>query len=252
MRKYFLIAFSIFIIPLKCFSQAEVSIDCQDQWGAGRYNKVQVSVTFRTEGFARITEDFPVGFDVAGAVTPGCDLSWSGTQINVVFMDVKPGKSAVFSYYIKPESNMYGPFNMQGEIVIISDGTERYFVKLPEKTIDIGGRNGLLPEEMKNKQIQKAQQVEVMPLKIKPPVVERPSTGTVFRVQISASSRVMTETKLRKDMGLEKSIKITVIKSVNSYKYQAGEYADYNDAAKLLKKLKDKGVKDAFIVTYPK
>jgi hypothetical protein len=50
-------------------------------------------------------------------------------------------------------------------------------------------------------------------------------------------------------MGLEKSIKISVIKSLNSYKYQAGEYTDYNEAAKLLKKLKDKGVKGAFIVS---
>jgi hypothetical protein len=251
-RKFFLIVLVNLIIPLKCFSQAEVTIDCDDQWGAGRYNKVQVSVTFRTEGFARITEDFPVGFDVAGSVTPGCDLSWSGTQLNVVFMDVRPGKSAVFSYYIKPESNMYGPFNMQGEIVIISDGTDRYSVKLPEKTIDIGGRNGLLPEEMKNKQIQKTQQIEVIPVKMKLPVVARPSGGTVFRVQVSASSRAIPEARLRKDMGLEKGIKITVIKSVNSYKYQAGEYTDYNEAAKLLKRLKEKGVKGAFIVTYPK
>ena len=246
MRKYFLIAAFISLIPLKCFSQAEVSIDCQDQWGAGRYNKVQVSVTFRTEGFARFTQDFPVGFEVAGAVTPGCDLSWEGTRLDVVFMGVKPGKSALFSYYIRPDKNMEGPFNMQGEIVIISDGSERYIVKLPEKTIEIGGRNGLLPEEMKKNE---AQQVEYIPMKIKVPLVVRPSSGIVFRVQVSASSRVIPEATLRREMGLEKSIKISVIKSANSFKYQAGEYTDYNEAAKLLKKLKDKGVKGAFIVT---
>ncbi len=249
MRKYFLIAAAFLIIPLKCFSQAEISVDCQDQWGAGRYNKVQVSVTFRTEGFARITEDFPVGFDVAGAVTQGCDLSWTGTQLNVVFMEIKPGKSAVFSYYIKPESNMYGPFNMQGEVITISHGTERFEVKLPEKTIEIGGRNGLLPEEMKN---MRAQKVEDLPVKIQVPVVTRSSSGLVFRVQVSASSRLIPEATLRKDLGLENSIKITVIKSVNIYKYQAGEFTDYNDAATLLKKLRDKGLKSAFIVTYPK
>jgi hypothetical protein len=246
-RKYFLILAVIHFISLKSYSQAEVSIGCQDQWGAGRYNKVSVSITFREEGFARFSQDFPVGFDVAGAISPGCDLSWTGNQLNVVFMNVKPGKPAEFSYYIKPENNMNGPFSMQGEVVIISGGADRYTVKLADKTIEIGGTNGLLPEEMKDKPVQ---QVAAAPAKMKVPDGVTYSSKAVFRVQVSSSSKVIPEARLRKELGLDNEIKISVVSSVNSYKYQAGEFTEYNSAARLLKKLKEKGVKGAFIVAY--
>jgi hypothetical protein len=248
-RKYFLIIAVIFFIPLKGFSQAEISIECQDQWGAGRYNKMSVLITFETDGFARFTLDFPVGFDVAGTITQGCDLSWNGNQLNAVFMNIKQGRSEEFSCYMKPENTMKGPFSIHGEVVIISGGVNRHTVKLAEKTIDIGGTNGLLAEEMKDKPVK-----QVMPAlaKIKPPAGVNYSSKTVFRVQVSASSKVFSEARLRKEMGLDDNIKISVIKSVNVYKYQAGEYADYDSAFKLLKKLKERGVKDAFIVTYNK
>jgi len=246
-RKYFLIIAVIFIIPLKVFSQAEISVECQDQWGAGRYNKVSVLITFKSEGFARFTQDFPVGFDVAGIVSPGCDLSWNGNQLNAVLMNVTQGKSIEFSYYMRPESNMNGLFTIKGEVVIISGGVTRYTVKLAERTIEIGGTNGLLPEEMKDKPVQL---VKTAPAKIKPPAGVNYSSGTVFRVQVSASSKVISEARLRKEMGLDDDIKITVIKSVNVYKYQAGEFADYESAYRLLAVLKNKGITDAFIVAY--
>jgi hypothetical protein len=246
-RKYFLIAAVIFFISLKSFSQAAVSIDCEDHWGAGRYNKVSVSISFTGKGLARVTQDYPVGFDVAGAVSPGGDLSWTGNQLNVVFMNAEPGKTAEFSYYIRPENNMNGPFGMLGEFVIISGGTEKHTLKLPEKTIEIGGTNGLLPEEMKDKPVQ---QIASEPVKMKVPDAVDYSVKAVFRVQVSASSKVIPESRLRKELDLDRDIKISVVRSANTYKYQAGEFPEYNSATRLLKKLKEKGVKGAFIVAY--
>jgi hypothetical protein len=138
-RKIFLIFPVILCLSLRSFSQAEVSIDCQDQWGPGRYNKVTVTVLFHVRGFARISQDYPVGFDISDAESPGCDLSWTGSQLNVVFMEVEPGIPVKFSYFIKPESNMNGTFNLQGEVVIISDRVTRYTVRIKDKSIDISG-----------------------------------------------------------------------------------------------------------------
>jgi hypothetical protein len=246
-RKYFLIFPVMLLFNLRGYSQADVSIDCQDQWGPGRYNKVSVSISYKVDGFARFTQDFPVGFEVVTDNCPGCDLSWTGNQLNIVFMDVKHEKSEVFSYYIKPEISMNGNFNFQGEVVIISDGVTRNIVKLTDKSIEIGGSNGILPGEMKSKSIEEftiSKALTMIPEKV------AFSTMAIFRVQVSASSKVMTESRLRKDLGLGKEIKISVVKSGNIYKYQAGEYTDYDSAAKLLKKLKENGVKGAFLVAY--
>ncbi|MGD0582450.1 MAG: SPOR domain-containing protein [Bacteroidales bacterium] len=249
MRKNFLIFPVILCFTLKSFSQADVSISCQDQWGPGRYNKVSVSISFKAEGFARFTQDFPVGFDVTESDSQGCDISWTGSQLNVVLMDVRPGKPAEFSYFIKPESNMNGTFNLQGEVVIISGGTTRYAVRLQDRSIEIGGTNGVLPAEMKDRSLLPG---AIPAVKTDYREVSSFSAKAVFRVQVSASSKVITEARLRKEMDLSNDIRISIIRSGNTYKYQAGEYSDYESAEGLLKKLKEKGIKGAFIVAWLK
>ena len=247
MRRFFLIFPVIICFSLQIFAQAEVSIDCQDQWGAGHFNKVSVQIEFNVAGFARFTQDFPVGFDIAGTESPGCDFSWTGSQINVVCMNISQGKRTELTYYVKPDASMNGEINLGGEVVVISEGVTKYSVKLNEKAVEIGGSNGLLPGEMKDKSIQK---VIVPEAKAKIPEIVTYSSNAVFKVQVSASSKVIPESRLRKDLGIGKDVKISIVKSGNVYKYHAGGYSEYDSAARLLKTLKGKGVNGAFIVAY--
>jgi hypothetical protein len=144
-----------------------------------------------------------------------------------------------------PEAGMNGEINLGGEVFLISQGVKRYSARLNEKTIEIIGSNGLLPVEMKDKSLQR-----VITQGTKLTQTDAYSPKAVFKVQVSASLRVIPELSLRKDLGIGKEVKISVVKSGNVYKYQAGEYMEYNSAASLLQKLKEKGVKGAFIVAY--
>jgi hypothetical protein len=72
----------------------------------------------------------------------------------------------------------------------------------------------------------------------------------IFRVQVSASSSPVAEEKLRKELNLDQKISIIVVRAGRNFKYQAGEFADFDSASHLLKKLRDYGTKDAFVVAW--
>lgn len=245
MRKFFLIFPFIITFAARSYSQAEISLNCDNQWGPGRYNKVLVKIDFALSGFTRFTLDFPVGFNVAGNESQGNDISWTGDQLNVVCMNAGPERPLIFSFYIKPESSMQGNFNLQGELVIITGGVTKHLVKLKEKSIEITGSNGLLPAEMKDKTIVPVTEV---PVETRDTGKKKNVDIIIFRVQVSASSVMVKEAQIRKDIGLDPEVKITVVKSGSSFKYQAGEFSDYKDAGSLLSSLKGKGIKGAFIV----
>ncbi len=249
MRKGFLIFTVFFLFCLTSYSQADVKIDCSSQWGPGRYNKVSVSISFRVYGFARFTQNFPVGFSVASGNCDGCDLNWTGNQVNVVFMDIRPGKPYTFSYYIMPEKNMTGTFSIQGEVIVIADGKTRFVLPLIDKDVEISGSGGLLPEEMKGNILTTGTRTTTTGYSDTETEHDR-IQYTGFRIQVSATTKVIPEDKLRKEFSLEPDLKIYIVKAGATIKYQAGDFKNYDSAQKMLEKLKAAGVRGAFIVSY--
>jgi hypothetical protein len=245
-RRSVLIILLLFIFSLNSKSQADVSVICQDQWGAGRYNKVAVSVTFSAEGFARLTQEYPEGFEVLPHEETGCDVSWTGNRLVAVFMNTRAGDKREFTYLIKPETGMNGSFTVHSEITVIADGSSRSVTKLKDRTITVTGINGTLPDAVTDSlRTVTAQKPEKT---VKSQKVAAAATA-VYRVQFSASSKAIPEDKLRKDFKLPGNVRITVVRSGKTYKYRAGEFSDYESAAELLKELKNKGVKGAFVIS---
>jgi hypothetical protein len=247
MRKSFLIITVIFSFALRCSAQEVINADCNSSWGPGRYNKITISISFpRVKGFARFTQDFPVGFEILKDEVPYGDFSVNETRLNVVWMEIPEINQAEFSYFVKPENNMNGSFDMDGTLTIISDKSERQVIAMNVKTISVEGTNGLYYDEMKTKSGS-----EIVPNIAKPPVPgSNTKAGIVFRIQVSTSLTQIPEEKLKRDLGLEADIKLTAIKTKNGYKYQVGEYNDYNSANNLLRSLKERGLRDSFIVAY--
>lgn len=247
MRKSFLILQVIVLFSLRSFSQAEIAVDCDNSWGPGRYNKVIVSIEFgSSEGFARFTQDFPEGFEIIKDKVNEGDFSVVGTRLNTVWMNIPPEKRTEFTYFVKPDNNMSGNFDLEGRLIIISEGKEKQTVEIKERPIAIAGSNGLMPADLK---IIPGTPIETDVTKPEATVSDSPGQ-IVFRVQTSTSLSVYTENKIRKDLGLGSDEKITVVKAGKIYKYQVGEFPDYDSAYSLLKKLKDKGFSDSFIVAY--
>jgi hypothetical protein len=248
MRKLFLISVIIFYSYLRAFSQTNITVDSQDSWGPGRYNKVTVKVDFNnSDGFARFTQEFPVGFEIIADNIPDGDFTWDEDQLNMVWIKLPENKIGIFSYLIKPDRTMNGNIEMTGRVVLISGGDTRQTILMKEKPITIGGINGLLPEEIKNK----TATIDTTGITIKNKVINKiQNNGIVFRIQISITSSNNSGDELKKRFGLDPKENVTVIKSGNMFKYQVGSFPDYDSANLLLKQLIYKGIKDAFIVAY--
>jgi hypothetical protein len=248
MRKLFLISVIILCFCPKILAQVDITVDCQDSWGPGRYNKVSVKVDFgKSDGFARFTQEFPIGFEIIADNIPDGDFMWTGDKLNMVWIRLPEKKASAFSYLIKPDKSMNGSIEMTGRIVLISGDDIRQTILMKEKPISIGGLNGFLPEEIKTKPA--TTDVKII---TKMPAVTRSTqnNGIVFRVQVSVSSSKISGEGLKKKFGIASKETVTVIKEGNVFKYQVGSFPDYDSANNLLKQLIAKGIKDAFIVVY--
>lgn len=247
MRKSFLIIAILLSFYPVCFPQAQVKIYCDDSWGPGRYNRVKVSIKFDDRyGFARFHQSYPVGFSIIGGEVTGGDFSAVATDINMVWMKIPSDKTAEFTYFVKPEPGMNGTFDMEGELVTVTDRTDRSVVLTGKTSIRIEGTNGLTPEEM-NEKVSPGIVTNVT--NSKSPVRDQ-SSGIILRIQVRSSSALIAEEKIRADAGIKTKVKVIIVRSGGIYKYQVGEFTDYEKAAEMLKDLKNNGISDAFIVAY--
>lgn len=248
MRKLFLISILVVTISFKVFPQPQISLLCDETWGPGRYNKITCTINVTGSfDFARFTQDFPVGFEVANDNAGGGDFNWINNQLNIVWMRVPENKMLTFSYFIKPDKSMSGSFSMTGRLISVSGGTVRRETYMQGKNISIEGLNGILPEKLKSAPTVKTE------LKIS----EKPEIQTVgqksemiFRIQLLTSSSRTTEGVFLKKLGMGQDIGMRIIQSGKTYKYQAGSFQSYEEANKLLKQVIIKGYKDAFVVAF--
>jgi len=232
------------------FSQAEITIDCPGSWGPGLYNKVTVSILFeKKNGFARFTQDLPVGFEVAKDEARSGDFSWNGSQLNVVWMKIPESQRASFSYFIKPDKQMQGTIDLGGKVVTITKGNIKETSVTEVRQISIGGTGGLSTVALKKED---GSQIVTNVTKSDSKPVDASGSGkssAIYRVQIASSSKEMSSEAMKKKLGIISADKMTILKNGEIYKYQLGEFSDRNSAVKLQKQLISKGIKDAFIVT---
>jgi hypothetical protein len=249
MRKYFLILPVIFFLTSEAFSQAEITLDCPASWGPGRFSKVKVNISFEeTVGFARFTQDLPVGFVVVKDEMTAGDFNWNGSQLNVVWMNMPGSKKVSFSYFIKPDNQMQGVIDLGGKIVVIIEGNSKETLALTERQITIGGNGGVLPEEM-NKKGTSQIVTNVTNETVRQNIPATSAEGTIYRVQFATSTQEMTGNAMKKKMGIVSEEKMTIVKNGEIFKYQLGEFKDKGSALKLQKQLVSKGINDAFVVT---
>jgi hypothetical protein len=162
-------------------------------------------------------------------------------------MKIPAGRSVTFSYYCRPENGMSGKITLDGRLMVIPDRLSRQVFYMKQKDIEIAGLNGLLYEELvKTEGVDALHQAE----RKSGESVSVNNNNPVFRVQFFSSSKQLPAEKVRADFRIQKSEKITIVRSGGTYKYQAGEYSDYESAKDLLGQLKNIGADDAFIVAY--
>ncbi|MBA4322421.1 MAG: hypothetical protein C0408_06335 [Odoribacter sp.] len=248
MRKLFLISVVVLSVNIQAASQNQFSVVCDDTWGPGRFNKVTFTITVPgSDGFARFSQDLPVGLEVANDNIGNGDFDMVNNQLNIVWMKLPENRIMKFSYFVKPDKNMNGSFIMTGKLITVSGESAHKTVLMKEKVISIEGTNGILPE-----QIGKRTEKKSANKTIKEPDSQfvAQEGEIIFRVQVSVSSTRFTEGELIKKLGLSQGTGVKIIPAGKMYKYQAGSFPSYDSANKLLKQIIARGYRDAFIVAY--
>ncbi len=231
MRRLILIIFLLILLLPRISGQVKVKLTCPDSWGPGKYSKVTVDLVFgRAGSFARFTQDYPDGFEIEPDIITTGDFSWSDNQLNVVWMDLPEDRIVSFSYFVKPEISMNGSVDLEARVVLITGGDTRSVYRPESKKITIGGTGGVTDIEKPSERFLSGARYE-------------------FRVQVTTSSTNDSE-EVRKRLRIERDDRITVVKSGNIFKYQAGSFSDYESARKALERYIGIGIKDAFIVAY--
>jgi hypothetical protein len=249
MRKWvlqFLILF--FVNTGVVISQAEIDLTYDNLWGPDRYNKVSCQITLdRSDGFLRFTQNFPSGFQVIKDNIPGGDFSWTGKQLNIVWMKLPPGREIRFSFYVRPGKSLSGSKVVTGKIIQVTDDVGKQTIPVKDIRVTVGGTNGILPGELK---VSEPDRMQTNITDKEELVSDSNATKIIFRVQVSTSSVKKPVEEIRKNMGIDLTEKMAVVKTGQVYKYQAGEFDDYESAKLLLTRLQGKGIRDAFIVAF--
>jgi hypothetical protein len=152
MRKLFLISVVVLYANIQALSQPVISVLCDNSWGPERFNNVTFIIKCtNSTGFARFSQDFPVGLEVVNDNSGGGDFSWVNNQLNLVWMKLPENGIIKFSYFIIPDKSMNGSFTMACRFITVSGRSARQITTMKEKLISVEGTNGILPEKMNDK-----------------------------------------------------------------------------------------------------
>jgi hypothetical protein len=248
MRKAFLISVILLSVYYRLFPQTSITLLCDDTWGPGRYNKVTITINLSDYyDFARFSQDMPVGLNVIIDDSGNGDFNWVNNQLNLVWMKFPENRKLTFSYFVLPDKSMNGSFTITGRFSAVSGGTNLRTSLMKEKRLSIEGINGILPEQMK---VGAKKSPAGNPFKKQDNQAIETDGDIIFMVQVSVSSKKISDSELIEKLGLDQNTDVRVLPSGKMYKYQAGSFSTYDSAGKLLKEIIAKGYKDAFIVAY--
>lgn len=211
--------------------QVNVKVRADERWEPGKWSRVEIEISGAAGcGPSRLQQDYPVGFSFRKAEMAGGDMFRSGTSLIMVWPKIPPGKSITVSYDVMPEGSLSGAVSIAGWFWWINDLKGRSMLPLDIIKVSIGqGRK--VPPEITGGESHMEDRI-------------------VFRIQLFTSSSGMKDQELKRRLGVSFTEKITVVHSPGIYKYQAGECPDYQCALALLKKFREAGIEEAFIVAY--
>lgn len=232
-----------------------LKVSTSANWPAGRWSVVNLEISGASgAGPCRYVQDFPMGFSVKAADTGGGDLFFDNNRLSIVWSKLPAGTLTTVSFQVMPDRALSGMVEMGGLFYAVTGAGRRSVVEVPAKQILIDA-GGVAAGE--------SQQVTVSAKSVPQRVTPERSSATArlepenrqapavqFRVQVLSSSSAISDTELKKRLGISFNEGVTVIPAASIYKYQVGECPSFDCAAQLLERFKKAGVTGAFIVAF--
>jgi len=225
-----------------------IKIAAAEIWAPGLWSEVKVEISGGSGlGPCRFVQSFPEGFYVQPLNSEGCDMFFIDNTLNIVWTGLPAVKSFTVSYDVMPEKSISGPISLEGTFYYVRGSGNRSSIQLPVISVLVNASGTGKSAPTSDAVPQKSDQINRPPVQTSPKSQE---SGFVFRVQVLTSSSKFTEHELKNRLGVSFRESVTIVQQGAIYKYQVGSYASTESAGVLLKKLKEEGITEAFIVAY--
>lgn len=238
------------------FGQAVgVKVSTSANWVAASWSLVELEISGGSDaGPCRFVQNFPVGFIVRAVDVGDGDLFFDNNRLSIVLSKLPAEGRTYISYEVMPERTLSGMVDLGGVLYVVTGAGKRTIVSVPPKSIVISA--GVATANEKPQVTSDAGVMnEAAPLKSgtankSAEQEQRRVSGIQFRVQVLSLSSRISETELKKRLGISFSERVTVITAGNIYKYQVGECHDFSCASVILERFKKAGVSGAFILAF--
>lgn len=227
-----------------------------------------VSVKFtqqNLEGFAKIVEKIPAGFDAEAVESKGGVFSFKDNEAKILWMAAPSDKEFEISYILKPTTSKSGSHDINGEFSYLeNDITQKYLINSSSFNIDeTASENEVVAAKNTSEEVA----VEELPIEeeiiAEEPVQENtsssnelvnkitstpnPQTGVSYKVQVGAGHQSVSSNYFAKRFNLNDNI------STESHegwiKYVTGNFNIYKEARDKRNVVRNK-VKNAFVTAY--
>ncbi len=250
MRYLFLIVLTVLLGVNTSGQEGMVRIITQPEWPPGKYVPVRIEVkNTGMDGFARLYQDLPQGFDIRKGNTAGADFYLENNQVNFVWVSIPETDIITVSYLAKADESLTGSFRMAARIDYIINGDERR-TEETEPVLILLDRNADVEEVLSISGSGPEEPFVNQSVKHDTITVKDHVAEVEFRVQVAISSEHLSKEELENRINCKLRYRIKILRTGNMFKYQSGVFNKYDEASVYLNELKECGVNDAFIVAF--
>lgn len=227
-----------------------------------------VSVKFiqqNLQGFAKVVEKIPGGFDAEAIESKGGVFSFKDNEAKILWMSAPSDKEFEISYVLKPTTANSGNYDLSGEFSYLeNDITQKYLINSSSFTLIETSSANVVEEDETSSEVLAAEEVQIEEeVTVEEPLQENtsssnevinkitstpnPQKGVSYKVQVGAGHKSVPSNYFSKRFNLNDNI------SIESHegwiKYVIGSYNEYKEARDKRNLTRNK-VRTAFVTAY--
>ena len=215
--------FIFIIISLSSFATVEVTLKAPSVAEAGAIITVEMTVTnMDTSGFARIKQDFPVGFEVIPVDIKNASFYFDNNQMRLIWEKSPSGTSFNITLQLMIDANATGTISYGRGQLDYQKGKMFETVIIQSSNITISNSSVSLADA--SKKYSNSNELSSVTLNIPQ------MSGLVYRVQVAASTSKKNVSEIKKRYSLNDNVYEDYFEGI--YRYLLGDYKTLEEAKK--------------------
>lgn len=219
MKRFFAIIL-LFLIPFALFSATIVTLKAPTMAEPGSAIVLELTVSnVETNGFARIKQQFPNGFEISPIDVKNASFSFENNEMTLIWEQLPVGTTFTISFNVKIDTKISGTFSIGQGQMDYQKG--KGYESTPIRAISISIN---APYANTNETVQKQGSLKNNAVSPTIPNIN----GIVFRVQVAASTAKKNSADIKSRYNLVEPVYEDLLDGI--YRYMMGDYKTYDDA----------------------